>query len=487
MATFDLNILPIHRVNGQEAPELPGLMALTPPRKAARGREHDTLIVYLMLSGNATLSAFELHDLIKTTAATFHQTAGSLTAAMRKAAENINSSLLERNLSTSGRGLQALGTLVLAVIRNEQCTLLLSGPAHAVWVSDGKSRHIHDPALSGKGLGSGQSIQSYFSQVELHTQDLLTLCGKFPKDWEADLLNERPPASLEASYRKLTMTQGDLNAALIQAHSGHGTITILRPEVGTIRPLRIQPAPAPSVETVSTPQTAAPHPIEPVEEQPVVSEEQVDALADFAAHMVQPSAYAIPPQSNSPLAPLNQEIASSPSRNFPSSIPRTRPVEPVAAPVATPEVVEEDEQDIVEEPVVIESRVPRRARSNAHAEATRQMAKVMVAGIRLWRGLTDRMGSSMQGFIPRLLPGSAPSQASSTAPTYIMVFIAVVIPILVVTIASVVYLRFGQSVQYTELYQQAFNYRAQATSETDPVLQRIAWENVLSTLEKAHT
>jgi hypothetical protein len=99
--------------------------------------------------------------------------------------------------------------------------------------------------------------------------------------------------------------------------------------------------------------------------------------------------------------------------------------------------------------------------------------------------MTDRAGMSMQGFIPRLLPGTAPSQTSS-APTYIMAFIAVVIPILVVTIASVVYLRFGQSVQYTELYQQAFNYRAQATSETDPVLQRIAWENVLSTLEKAH-
>ena len=58
MATFDLNLLPIHRVNGQESAELPGLMAVTPPRKTGRGREQDTLIVYLMLSGNATLSSF---------------------------------------------------------------------------------------------------------------------------------------------------------------------------------------------------------------------------------------------------------------------------------------------------------------------------------------------------------------------------------------------------------------------------------------------
>ncbi len=261
VATFDLNLLPIHRVNGQESAELPGLMAITPPRKTGRGREQDTLIVYLMLSGNAALSSFEYHDLIKNTANLFHQSSGSLTSAMRKAAEHINTVLLERNRSTTGRGLQALGILVLAAIRNEQCTLLLSGPAHAVWVSDGKSRHIYDPALSGKGLGASQSIQSYFSQVELHEKDLLTLCGKFPKDWEADLLNERPPASLEASYRKLTMAQGDLNAVLIQAHSGHGTITILRPEPGSAHPLRMPtaevssiapqpPAPSPSVSNI---------------------------------------------------------------------------------------------------------------------------------------------------------------------------------------------------------------------------------------------
>jgi len=241
VTTFDLNILPIHRISGQESPDLPGFLAVTPPRRTARGREHDSLILYLMLSGNATFSAVEIKALVQKTATSFHQTTGSLTFAMRKAAENINNSLLERNLSTTGRGQYALGYLVLAVVRNEQCTLLLSGPTHAVWVSEGKSRHIYDPALSGKGLGSSQSVQSYFSQVEFHTQDLLALCGKFPKDWEADLLNERPPASLEASYRKLTLTQGDLNAVLIQAQSGHGTITVLRREINPARELQPQP------------------------------------------------------------------------------------------------------------------------------------------------------------------------------------------------------------------------------------------------------
>ncbi len=174
---------------------MPGLLAVTPPRKTARGRERDNFIAYLMLSGNTSFSKEEFLKLTNDAAILFYQSAGPLTSAMRKTADQINSRLLERNLTTTGRGQYALGLLVLAVIRENQCTLLLSGPTHAVWVSEGQSRHVHEPALSGKGLGAGQSVNTYLSQIELHPQDLLVLCGTFPRDWEADLLNERPPAS----------------------------------------------------------------------------------------------------------------------------------------------------------------------------------------------------------------------------------------------------------------------------------------------------
>jgi hypothetical protein len=488
VATFDLNILPIYRTHGQESPDLPGLVAVTAPRRTARGRENDSLIIYLTLSGNATFSAAELKSLVNQNATTFYQTPGSLTFAMRKLAENINNTLLERNLSTTGRGQYALGYLVLAVMRGEQCTLLLSGPTHAVWVSEGKSRHIHDPALSGKGLGSSQSVQSYFSQVEFQTQDLLALCGKFPKDWEADLLNERPPASLEASYRKLTLTQGDLNAALIQAHSGHGAITVLRPEVGAARKTSsvVSPVTSSSVaESVATktPELSTENEAEQTTTSallpPAITEDELDALADLGAHVVQPSAYAIPPQ---------PEIqASSPPRDsFFSSLPRSKSGEPVSTPISTPTPeVEEEADEEIQEPIVVESK-PRRVRSNAHAQATRQMAKVMVSGIKTGRRVNERFSTVLQRMIPRLLPG-ADSSTNSAAPTYALVFIAIVIPVLVVTIASVVYLRFGQSVQYDELYGQALNQRALATSEGDPARQRDAWLSVMTTLDKADT
>jgi hypothetical protein len=582
VATFDLNLLPIHRLNGQDLADLPGLLAFTPPRKTARGREKDSLILYLMLSGNATFTATEIDSLNRKAATLFYQSAGSLTTAMRKAAGSINAALLERNLSTTGRGQYALGFLVLAVVRDApgaQCTLLLSGPTHAVWVSNGQARHIHDPALSGKGLGASQSLQTYLAQVDLHANDLLVVCGKFPKDWEADLLGERPNTSLEASYRKLTLTKGDLHAAIIQSQNGPGVITVLHADVSASRPLRSQPSspaltpgasavpaqgvPAPVPQTTTPPESVesldesdSAHEMEDIfiespqgfrdnalNERPsipdystlpteptkadssrsTITEEELDELADFAAHMIQPSAYAIPPQPEESLPPIFKEekpsappaaTTSTPSapRNFPPSIPRAKPVE---TPIESmPEIEEEDvaAQFVTEEESVSHTtssprfggfggrslleglkglslfgRPRREAKSNAHAEATRQMAKVMVGGIQSGRRVNERLGTFLRRFIPRLLPGveGESQQKIFSMPTYALVFIAVIIPLLVGTVAVVVYLRFGQSVKYDEYYSQALNARAQAVSETEPIRQRIAWQSVLDFVNKA--
>lgn len=481
MATFDLNILPIHRQNGQEFADLPGLLAVAPPRKTARGRDKDSLILYLMLAGNADFSTAEVKGLTSNAANLFYQTPGSLTSAMRKMTEGINAALLERNLSTTGRGQYALGSLVLAVIREDQCTLSLSGPVHVVWVTDGGQRHLFDPALSGKGLGSSQSIQTYLSQVGFRSNDLIALCGKFPKDWEADLLYERPPASLDASYRKLTFTKGDLHAALIQPQTGRGVITILRPEVGASRS---KPQPAPVVNEPLEPVTFP----QQIEEEPSISEEELDSLADLGAHMVQPSAYAIPPQ---PERAQNEEIPSTAPmhtgpRDFPPSIPRVKPVETNLA--AGEEIEEEAFEPEADETEAVEKR-PRfqlfkPAKPDAHAEAARQMAKVMVGGIRTGRRVNERIGDFLRNFIPKLLPGTDSNQPL-VIPTYAMVFMAIIIPIMVSVVSWVVYSNYGLSETHVELYQQALIANGQASAETEPTRQRDAYERVLNYLDQA--
>jgi hypothetical protein len=66
-----------------------------------------------------------------------------------------------------------------------------------------------------------------------------------------------------------------------------------------------------------------------------------------------------------------------------------------------------------------------------------------------------------------------------------MAFIALVIPILVVTAAMVVYLRFGRNAQYENYLAQAQTARVEAASLTDPIMQRDAWQSVLLYVDKA--
>ena len=91
---LDLTLTPIYRINGQEIASLPGVVALTPPANAARGREKDRLIVYLLLTGNSTFSTSEYLKVAQDAANIYYKTSGALTSALRTAADHVNKTLL---------------------------------------------------------------------------------------------------------------------------------------------------------------------------------------------------------------------------------------------------------------------------------------------------------------------------------------------------------------------------------------------------------
>jgi hypothetical protein len=66
-----------------------------------------------------------------------------------------------------------------------------------------------------------------------------------------------------------------------------------------------------------------------------------------------------------------------------------------------------------------------------------------------------------------------------------MVFIAIAIPLVVVTMASVIYFRFGHSYQYDNFITQAETARTQAVSVSDPARQRDGWQSVLFYVNRA--
>jgi hypothetical protein len=103
-----------------------------------------------------------------------------------------------------------------------------------------------------------------------------------------------------------------------------------------------------------------------------------------------------------------------------------------------------------------------------------------------WRRSTQRMSAGMRSFLPRLLPGNE-AGVSNPIPGYVMAFIALAIPLVVVTAAMVVYLRFGRSAQYENYLAQARTARDQAASISDPVLRRDGWQSVLLYVDKAES
>jgi hypothetical protein len=453
---LDLTLLPLYRINGQEQGNLPGLLALMPPPNAARGRERDHLIVYLLLAGNASFSTSEYLQLAQDVGNAFYQFPGALTSAMRAAADNLNKTLLERNVESGAQGQFAVGWLTLAALRDSQCTLSLSGPVHAYWFGKNETRHIHEPAVSGKGLGSSQTPHIHYAQLNLSVGNRLLFVGRAPEEWSS-ALDDPTPSSLDATRRRLrTLTSADLNAVLMQTTEGRGILHLLD-GMGEAKELKTEDKPA---QPSPDPQPNPPRGDE-----------------SASAHVVQPAAYQTESHTN-PLVSLPRNTG---ARDFPSSIPRiTTPSEP------EPEEEAQEEVRDVETPSAPKPAPPPKVRRHERPEWTRQTAKVIALLIQGTRRALTALGGQLKIFIPRLLPTSESNDPLSIS-TAMMFFISLLVPLIVVTVASVVYLRYGRSLQYEAYLRQAQEMRAQAVALTDPIAQRKSWENVLLNVDIANS
>ena len=435
---FNLTLLPLYRLRGNELPSPPGLLALTPPRRKARSRANDLLIAHLSLSGNASLSTANYHQITAHAAEEFYKTAGSVTAALRAAAIMLNGDLLEHNMAASGQGRYSLTTLVLGAVRGEQIYLLESGPAHAYWMSGAERRDIHDSEMAGRGLGLGQSTQFYLSQLPLHTGGRLLIAPDLPAGWMPILQRDNQSASLE-TLRSVLMRQNmeDQNAVLVEFQDGRGGVEIIKPQ----RVIK------PTLESIS----------QKIAEEP-----------SFASHSPEPHPVAVSFAEDVPVAAPSLYNESKPpqERSVTDSIPRKIPESP-----PPPVEIEIEEEKIPTGPPISEV-------------IARESARTLARGMQATRKGNNHLKDLFSTMLPRLLP-SSDSETPVHLPNWVMILIAVIIPLIVVTISSVVYFRFGHDVQYENYFAEAQILRAHALEKDDPVAQRIAWQDTLSKLDQA--
>ena len=483
---IDLHIAPLYRLGGQEPASLPGLLAAVPPRRTARGRDRDRLLIYLALSGNVTYTSQEYQDLTGGLASRFYQTPGSLTAAMRAAVDELNRSLLERNLQTTGRGQYTVGMLILAALRGDQLVMVLSGPGHVVHLAGGEPRHIHDPQLSGRGIGLGQVAGMYFTQLTLKPAERLVLTAHLPSAWEDTLLTERGPATLDATLRRLLAAEGDLNAVVIQCQAGGGQFLVHKgadqglaelPGSEPVGPVPVPPGPAMRELTPAITRRAGPPP-------------ERSELAERAFPPSIPRLNSQPPPAESEdrdepagTETVRDEPAPGPVRQFPPSIPRLQSTPPPAAAARPPAPEPEPEDGFDEAPVIgeLEVRPPAAARIK---DGSKQAARSVASGLGAWRRFRQRLSQGMESALPRLLPAADPDQPASLTHS-LMVFLAIAVPLALITVASLVYFRYGRGVEYDTYYLQAVQVAELAVDNGDPVQLRMIWEESLRLLDLA--
>ncbi len=200
---FDINLIPLIYSEGQEPADHPGFYAAAAPRRAARGRAGDLLIMLVSIQNDMEFAPSELQKLLEQLGQTYYQIPGTVTTALRSVVEVLSQALLDRNLHSPSSGRQGLALLNLAAIHGNQLYLAHSGPTHSFVVSPRSVEHFTDPQLAGRGLGLSRTVSIRYYQASLETGSSLVFCPEPPPAWNTSLLSSSAGLPAEILRRRL--------------------------------------------------------------------------------------------------------------------------------------------------------------------------------------------------------------------------------------------------------------------------------------------
>lgn len=443
MPSFDLLILPLVRAGGQEQIEIPGLHAPGAPRRTARGRDRDQLVLYLSLTGGNLASAERIDSILAGFTKTYYQTTGTVTTAMRAVAESANQLFLDKNLRGGSTGSQVVGMLTQVVLRFDHLFLAQSGAGHAFAITSKGVQHYFDPHLSGRGLGLTRTTNLRFSQIDLQANDALVLTLDPPARWTTAMLQGSQGQGPESVRRRLLSQAGpELSAVLLQAQPGEGQLRLLRPA----QPQRPKIA-QPSIE-VAAPSQARPQPVSPA---------------------VEPAQVDLQPED----LPVSMEL---PEEEF-----QGNDVELITVSLRREAY---PEQDKIPEPLPPSQgpRLTERTQSKRGPDLS-FLGRALAAIGRAFTGAALSVLRVTALFAKRMLP----DESIFTLPTSTMAFIAIAIPLVVVAVSSAVYFQRGRAEQFQVYFEQAQEAAMAAQAEENPEALRQNWEATLDLLDQAES
>ena len=502
---FDLTLYHYYFQDGEERPELIGVHAATPPRRPARGREGDQLVLVMHLESGSGLDGAAQTDILQKLADFYYNSRGTVTSALRGVFDQLNDRLLARNMRPNREGAPIIASLNAAVFRADMVFLAQSGSAHAFLLGKDRTLHFGESVVQGRGLGATRSVIVRYERLAVQPDNYLLL-GKNPlASWTEEALAGAGKLGIEALRRRLlSQNKANLKFVLVKVQTGKGTVRVL-PLPGQAN------IPAPIVQAVGAePENVVQPPAEPVVSEPVQPSAGVELPIKTTQAEAEKPAQTQPGITGGQQEKLAEKSSERPrrgrltlfgknrlSRRIRTETARYPLAESTEKPYAQPS---EGLEDTGVEPWSPEQGEPDFSQGALNSTLNNQditvnQAQRSILSPRFRRGLAkgyrrlqffrQKSESIMGEALPRVLPGDGQRQAGLS--TASMIFIAIAVPVLIVAAATTVYIRNGRGDQHRLWVAQAQTAVSQALNQTDETLIRINYEAALERLEKAET
>ena len=517
---FDIFLHPIHLVDHQEQPDLPGFLAINAPRRAPRNRSGDIFIVLISPDGPTTPFPLFLQNIPQKLADAYFITAGSVTAGMRTALESINEELLKYNLDNVRSGQTLTGIINMAVLHNDQIYIVHAGNAHSVVVSQNAFEDLWDPQAD-HGIGVSQSTALRYYQTQVQAGEILLFWNDAPDEFISNLQTGAGKYSLEQLRRRvLNLAQAENRAVILQFQPGKGQLRFLKPRSGQHTVVENM---EPAILSDLT---------------PPVSSFQEEIVGKTTIHLdgnTPPVIDAILPDRLDVKPPVEEiksapQISSTPESGTVSSSTTTDSAPEMGVPLAGKRRQPQTRKPVIdildkvlglfpgrintrsagrvpkeEVPAQVDTTIADSAGTRQNQEefdedynrdAQGENPRPFFGGID-WFLIRRRLASILQGgrhakqridqdgkqFLGKVIPGET-NDIPRLSPA-MMLFIAVAVPLIVVVMATTIYFQNGPEKQHQTYLAQAKTIADQSKKQSDDTIKYQQWLQVIGLLDKA--
>lgn len=461
---------------------LPGFFSANIPKKAARGREEDNLLIFLSQQSGEPLNPELITKWLESANAIFYKSSGSVTSAMRAVVFALNGALAEKNLNLPPESISVSAQLSLGVIHHDTLFLAQAGLSQALLAKPGSRAFFYDPDLDPRGLGLTQVPRVRFFQQAVDEGDVILFSTQFPAAFLASSGgSEQPePKALLADLNSNQPLAAEVGLAQVRA--GEGLARWMEPDGAplTAEVQVDQPAEPEVLISAAEPVSVITEEerIEPSAQTEALPETELFGLAAADDENIEPLPASaqieiIEPEPGAELGAETPPIESAPNAELQPTLIAEQPVTSArrAARYTSEQSPEQAPRDRAAE------KAARKQRSQA---AYRKVAD--------GAGSMNQLGDGLAAFLTgekKQITETATESSEISRGTKLL--LAILVPLLIVGLLSAVYFSQGRGSQYAYLMAQA-----QAAAENAPAMQgaaaqREAWEQVLSWLNQAET